>query len=105
MRGIIPRTVEQILSRVKVLKEGRWNYTISASFLEIYNEQVCVSYQRSTIYKHSHCYFWLLLVVQLVRHVTSTLSQCAESLICWLQYSKCNYVASYSLLDSSVTRL
>jgi Kinesin motor domain len=44
MRGIIPRTVEQILSRVKVLKEGRWNYTISASFLEIYNEQVRVFY-------------------------------------------------------------
>ena len=40
MRGIIPRAVEQILSQVKVMQAQRWQFTVSASFLEIYNENL-----------------------------------------------------------------
>lgn len=40
MRGIIPRAVEQILSQTKTLQAQKWNFTISASFLEIYNENL-----------------------------------------------------------------
>ena len=40
MRGIIPRAVEQILSQARLLNRQKWNFTISASFLEIYNENL-----------------------------------------------------------------
>jgi kinesin family protein C1 len=40
MRGIIPRAVEQILSQAKVMQDQRWQFTVSASFLEIYNENL-----------------------------------------------------------------
>ena len=40
MRGIIPRAVEQILTQAKILKNQRWNFQLSASFLEIYNEDL-----------------------------------------------------------------
>ncbi|GMH47120.1 hypothetical protein TrLO_g10352 [Triparma laevis f. longispina] len=40
MRGIIPRAVEQILEQVNVLGQQKWRYTISASFLEIYCENL-----------------------------------------------------------------
>jgi kinesin family member C1 len=40
MRGIIPRAVEQILGQAKQLNTQKWNFTISASFLEIYNEDL-----------------------------------------------------------------
>lgn len=40
MRGIIPRAVEQILSQAKVMQAQRWQFTVSASFLEIYNENL-----------------------------------------------------------------
>ena len=40
MRGIIPRSVEQILSEAKKLNQHKWKYTVSASFLEIYNEDL-----------------------------------------------------------------
>ncbi len=40
MRGIIPRAVEQILTHVKDLQSQKWKYSISASFLEIYNEEL-----------------------------------------------------------------
>jgi kinesin family protein C1 len=39
-RGVIPRTLEQILSQVDELKATGWTYTLQASFLEIYNETV-----------------------------------------------------------------
>ena len=40
MRGIIPRAVEQILEQVNLLGGQNWKYTMSASFLEIYNEEL-----------------------------------------------------------------
>ena len=40
MRGIIPRAVEQILSQVHALGQQKWTYTMSASFLEIYIEEL-----------------------------------------------------------------
>lgn len=40
MRGIIPRAVEQILGQIKKLQNSRWNYQMTASFLEIYNEEL-----------------------------------------------------------------
>jgi kinesin family protein C1 len=39
-RGIIPRSIEQILQTVKETKENGWQYTLQASFLEIYNETI-----------------------------------------------------------------
>ena len=40
MRGIIPRAVEQILSQAEVLRCQKWSFSMSASFLEIYNEEL-----------------------------------------------------------------
>jgi len=40
MRGIIPRAVEQVLSQAKMMQSQRWTFTIKASFLEIYNEDL-----------------------------------------------------------------
>lgn len=40
MRGIIPRAVEQILSQAKIMQAQRWQFSVSASFLEIYNENL-----------------------------------------------------------------
>ncbi len=40
MRGIIPRAVEQILAQARLLTQQKWHFTISASFLEIYNENL-----------------------------------------------------------------
>lgn len=40
MRGIIPRAVEQILSQAAVMQSQRWTFTMKASFLEIYNEDL-----------------------------------------------------------------
>jgi kinesin family protein C1 len=40
MRGIIPRAVEQILGQIKNLQNCRWKYQMTASFLEIYNEDL-----------------------------------------------------------------
>lgn len=40
MRGIIPRAVEQILSQVLLMQNQKWEFTLSASFLEIYNEEL-----------------------------------------------------------------
>lgn len=40
MRGIIPRAVEQILSQAEKMQSQRWTFTMKASFLEIYNEEL-----------------------------------------------------------------
>lgn len=40
MRGIIPRAVEQILNQVQRMKEQRWRFNVTTSFLEIYNEEL-----------------------------------------------------------------
>jgi len=40
MRGIIPRAVEQILSQAAMMQSQRWTFTMRASFLEIYNEDL-----------------------------------------------------------------
>ena len=40
MRGIIPRAVEQILNQAKAMQLQRWQFSLSASFLEIYNENL-----------------------------------------------------------------
>jgi len=39
-RGIIPRSIEQILTTVQETAESGWSYTLQASFLEIYNESI-----------------------------------------------------------------
>lgn len=40
MRGVIPRAVEQILEQAKKLQSQKWSFALSASFLEIYNEEL-----------------------------------------------------------------
>ena len=40
MRGIIPRAVEQILNQVQQMKKQKWAFNVTASFLEIYNEEL-----------------------------------------------------------------
>ncbi|KAL3925765.1 MAG: hypothetical protein SGILL_000183 [Bacillariaceae sp.] len=40
MRGIIPRAVEKILDQARSLNQHRWKFTVTASFLEIYNENL-----------------------------------------------------------------
>lgn len=40
MRGIIPRAVEQILLQVTAMRSQKWDFKLSASFLEIYNEDL-----------------------------------------------------------------
>mmetsp|Transcript_24067 Transcript_24067/g.49180 ORF Transcript_24067/g.49180 Transcript_24067/m.49180 type:complete len:930 (+) Transcript_24067:134-2923(+) len=40
MRGIIPRAVEQILAQAELMQNQRWKFTMKASFLEIYNEDL-----------------------------------------------------------------
>jgi kinesin family protein C1 len=40
MRGIIPRSVEKILSMAKIMQSQKWKFSVSASFLEIYNEDL-----------------------------------------------------------------
>eukprot|EP00574_Skeletonema_japonicum_P000604 CAMPEP_0201741318 /NCGR_PEP_ID=MMETSP0593-20130828/46750_1 /ASSEMBLY_ACC=CAM_ASM_000672 /TAXON_ID=267983 /ORGANISM="Skeletonema japonicum, Strain CCMP2506" /LENGTH=665 /DNA_ID=CAMNT_0048235651 /DNA_START=111 /DNA_END=2109 /DNA_ORIENTATION=+ len=40
MRGIIPRAVEQILQQAALMQSQRWTFTMKASFLEIYNEEL-----------------------------------------------------------------
>lgn len=40
MRGVIPRAVEQILNQARILQAQKWNFTVRASFLEIYNEEL-----------------------------------------------------------------
>lgn len=40
MRGIIPRAVEKILEQAKMLQTQKWDFKMSASFLEIYNEEL-----------------------------------------------------------------
>ena len=40
MRGIIPRAVQKVLSQARLMTQQKWNFTISASFLEIYNENL-----------------------------------------------------------------
>mmetsp|Transcript_9905 Transcript_9905/g.14701 ORF Transcript_9905/g.14701 Transcript_9905/m.14701 type:complete len:891 (+) Transcript_9905:39-2711(+) len=40
MRGIIPRAVEQILNQAHLMQRQKWQFTIKASFLEIYNEEL-----------------------------------------------------------------
>jgi len=53
MRGIIPRAVEQILSQTESMKNQKWNFEMTASFLEIYNEYlrdllVCMNEEQSS---------------------------------------------------------
>lgn len=55
MRGIIPRAVEQILCQAKVMQQQKWKFTITASFLEIYNEELkdlLVNMSDGTVAKH-----------------------------------------------------
>jgi|AntRauTorckE5430_2_1112549.scaffolds.fasta_scaffold00540_10 kinesin family protein C1 len=40
MRGIIPRAVEQVLHQAKAMQKQKWRFTMTASFLEIYNEEL-----------------------------------------------------------------
>uniref|UniRef100_A0A7S1T9W5 Kinesin motor domain-containing protein n=1 Tax=Compsopogon caeruleus TaxID=31354 RepID=A0A7S1T9W5_9RHOD len=39
-RGLIPRSVEQILATATQMKSSGWEFSITASFLEIYNEEI-----------------------------------------------------------------
>lgn len=36
--GIIPRAIEHVFKRVAALREQRWEYSVSCSFVEIYND-------------------------------------------------------------------
>ena len=40
MRGIIPRSVSKILDQARAMNKQKWNFSVSASFLEIYNENL-----------------------------------------------------------------
>jgi len=40
MRGIIPRSVAKILSQAQALQNQKWTFRITASFMEIYNEEL-----------------------------------------------------------------
>ena len=40
MRGIIPRSVSKVLDQARAMNKQKWNFTLSASFLEIYNENL-----------------------------------------------------------------
>jgi kinesin family protein C1 len=40
MRGIIPRAVEQILAQSRMMRSQKWEFKLSVSFLEIYNEEL-----------------------------------------------------------------
>lgn len=40
MRGIIPRAVEQILAQSRMMRSQKWDFKLSVSFLEIYNEEL-----------------------------------------------------------------
>lgn len=40
MRGIIPRAVQKVLEQAKILQSQKWDFNITASFLEIYNEDL-----------------------------------------------------------------
>ena len=37
---MIPRTIRQIFNETERLRERGWEYTLQASFLEIYNEEI-----------------------------------------------------------------
>ncbi|KAF7284477.1 hypothetical protein GWI33_022071 [Rhynchophorus ferrugineus] len=39
-RGMVPRTIDLIFEAIKKFNNCGWNYTIQASFLEIYNENI-----------------------------------------------------------------
>lgn len=50
MRGIIPRSVAKILDQARAMNKQKWKFTLTASFLEIYNENLndlLTSMQRS----------------------------------------------------------
>jgi len=40
MRGIIPRAVSKILDQARAMNSQKWNFNLTASFLEIYNENL-----------------------------------------------------------------
>jgi kinesin family protein C1 len=40
MRGIIPRSVSKILDQARAMNKQKWNFRVTASFLEIYNENL-----------------------------------------------------------------
>lgn len=40
MRGIIPRAVEKVLEQARSLNQHKWTFKVTASFLEIYNENL-----------------------------------------------------------------
>jgi len=40
MRGIIPRAVSKILDQARAMNKQKWKFTLTASFLEIYNENL-----------------------------------------------------------------
>ena len=40
MEGIIPRAIKQILSQVTTMQSQRWKFTMTVSFIEIYNEEL-----------------------------------------------------------------
>jgi len=40
MRGIIPRSVSKILDQARAMTKQKWKFTLTASFLEIYNENL-----------------------------------------------------------------
>jgi hypothetical protein len=43
-RGIIPRAIEQIFNHIQRYASPRMRFLVRASYLQIYNEQVIISY-------------------------------------------------------------
>ncbi|CAK9010833.1 Kinesin-like protein KIN-14M (AtKIN14c) (Kinesin-like protein KatB) [Durusdinium trenchii] len=41
LRGIIPRAIDQIMSYQTELRSRGWEYTLEATYVEIYNEAIC----------------------------------------------------------------
>lgn len=40
LRGIIPRSISKILAQTQTLRAAGWEFTLEASFIEIYNENL-----------------------------------------------------------------
>lgn len=68
LRGIIPRSVEQLLNEINKLHKLGWSYSIEVSYLEIYNESIndLLRDKRDAELKHE------IKLVKVDKHATAT---------------------------------